>query len=137
MIERMKKVTVLVSQKEESKFVFRLRKLGVMHIRHVEPPSSHEINFIEDKTARIESMISTLRAFEERDKKDERTTCHEKEALESAGSVAERAGERRECLGRVGELKKNLKWFAPWGEFDPADMTRLKEKGVNIRSIIL
>ena len=42
MIERMKKITILVSEKEKRKFISTLQKEGVLHVKHVKAPASHE-----------------------------------------------------------------------------------------------
>ena len=133
MIERMKKVTVLVSEREKGEFISRLRKAGVLHIRHVRPPVHHEINFIEDKISKIEQMISTLFPYAEKKTQDRQASSHEKNLLAKVEKIEEARRERQDLMEDIREMRGQIEWFKPWGEFDSEDLAMLKEKNVRIR----
>jgi len=60
----MKKTTLMVSNKEKDKFISKLRKAGVLHIRHISKPSAHQISFAEDRLAKIDRFIEALEPYE-------------------------------------------------------------------------
>jgi len=133
MIERMKKITLLVSEKDRRRMVHRLREAGVLHVKHVTAPSHHEINYVEDRIAKIEQMIHVLTPYADGGGKAEEGPAREKELLCKAESVAENHKEKQDLLETAGEIKEQLKWFEPWGEFDPRDLAALEEKGYKVR----
>jgi len=132
MIERMKKITLLVSEKDREKFVPKLRKTGVVHIRHIKTSAHHEIDFIEDKIAKITRMIAGLFPFAKKEKPDARKPAHETEMLEIADEVIVSREERKKHLADIDQIKRDIKWFETWGVFHPRDLGMLKEKGVEI-----
>ncbi len=133
MIERMKKVTVLVSEREREKFISRLRKAGVLHIRHVKAPVHHEINFIEDRISRIGQMISALAPYAEKETQDGKASSHERDVLARVDAVMEACREKQDLVAHIREMRGRIEWFKPWGEFDPEDLETLGEKNVRIR----
>jgi len=133
MIERMKKITVLVSENEKAMFISMLRRAGVLHIKHVEAPEAHEIKFIEDREAKIEKMIDILSPYASRRDQDPDASDHEKAVLEAADRMRDSYRERQAAEQEIWELKKQMFWYEPWGWFDPSDVGALREKGVYIR----
>ncbi len=135
MIQRMKKVTVLVSEKEREKFISRLREAGVLHVKPVNPPASHEINFVEDRISKIEKMLAELRPYVlsgRTEGQKGRLVCDERDIVMIADKVSEATREIRECRENIRAHKRQQDWFGLWGAFDPADLDLLKEKGANI-----
>ncbi|MFC1480009.1 V-type ATP synthase subunit I [Candidatus Omnitrophota bacterium] len=129
----MKKITLLVSEKEREKFISRLRKAGVIHVKHVIAPVAHEINFVEDRISKIEKTIATLSPFAQEEKEDPRASDHERDVLSCANAVEDALKEKIESQEQVEEIKKRLLWFDAWGGFDPKDIETLKDKGASIR----
>jgi V/A-type H+-transporting ATPase subunit I len=134
MIEKMKKITLLVSENVRAKFVFKLRKEGVVHVKHVKAPTAHDITFVEDKLGKIEKLIAMLAPYET--KAPEETpaiACGERAILDIAEKVPEAYREKSECQENIRMLRKQVQWFETWGAFDPADLDLVKGKGVNLR----
>ncbi|RKY42139.1 MAG: hypothetical protein DRP85_03760 [Candidatus Makaraimicrobium thalassicum] len=133
MIERMKKITVLVSENEREKFLPWLKRAGVLHIRHVKTPVHHEINFLEDRISKIERMLSILSPYAEKRGEEMRESSHERDILEMADKVETARTAKESLLTSIEELKRQIQWFEPWGGFDPEDIAELKAKGISIR----
>jgi V/A-type H+-transporting ATPase subunit I len=133
MIEQMKKVTVLVSEKEREKFISKLRKAGVLHIRHVKAPAHHEINFIEDKLSRIGRLISVLAPYAGKGAQDRQASSHERGILAKVDGIIDACREKQDLVADIRETLRRIEWFKPWGEFDPEDLVALKEKNIRIR----
>ncbi len=132
MIERMKKITLLVSEREREMFILKLRKRGVLHIKHARAPLAHEIRFVEEKVANVEKMVSILSPYHEKGK-EKAFTGDEKELLECAAEVAEIYDQRQDLAARVEDLRGRIRWFEHWGEFDPEDLEKIRAEGANIR----
>ena len=132
MIERMKEITVLVSEKEREKFVSKLRKIGVLHVRHVTAPQAHEISFIEDRLSKIDKLLDQIRPYDI-GRPDRRSSDHERDVLSCADSATEDLRVKAGLLDEIGDLDKKARWFDDWGEFDPEDVKKIKEAGAFIR----
>ena len=133
MIERMKKITLLVSEKDRHELIHRLREAGVLHVRHVVPPLHHEINFIDDRIAKIEEMLSILAPYAVKGGEDGTASAHERDILCRAEDVTEHNREKQGLLEAKRDIEKKMLWFAPWGEFDPRDLKFLADRGIVIR----
>jgi V/A-type H+-transporting ATPase subunit I len=132
MIVKMKKITLLVSERTRETLLLKLREAGVLHIKHVTEPASHDIQFIEDRISKIDKMISTLSPYTGKGIKGT-LVCEDNELLKSAEETAESHNEKEEFLSGIRELQRKIKWFDAWGEFDPEELARLREKGANIK----
>ena len=132
MIEKMKNITVLVSEQERDKFISKLRKEGVLHIKHAKAPSSHELSFVEDKISKLEKLISQLAPYDV-GRPDRRRSAHERDVLSCADSATEDLKVRDELLEQRAAIKKQLQWFEDWGDFDPDDLEAVKRSGANIK----
>ncbi|MGB3056533.1 MAG: hypothetical protein WBC16_00035 [Candidatus Omnitrophota bacterium] len=132
MIVKMKKLTLLVSEREREKFLSGLRRVGVLHIKHVKPPESHEIKFIEDRMANIDKMISILTPYRGKGA-GAQMVCDEKRIIDDTVRITEIYEDKLDALRNMHDLEGQLLWFDIWGEFDPDDLAELREKGVNLR----
>ena len=132
MIEKMKKITVLVSQQERDKFVSKLRKAGVLHIKHVQTPSSHEISFIADRISKLDRLVSELVPYDV-GRPDRRRSSHERDVLSCADDATEDLKLKNYLIGKIDERKQQREWFDDWGDFNPQDLEEAKNAGVNIK----
>ncbi len=132
MIVRMKKLTLLVSQKEREKFLAGLRKAGVLHIKNVKAPESHEITFVEDKISNLEKMIHVLEPYAG-ESRTNTMASGSAELMTMAQKITDAYTDRQELVSRINELEKRTNWFDLWGGFDPGDLRTLADKGVIIK----
>lgn len=137
MIEKMKKITLLVSEQEKDIFLSKLRKEGVLHIHHIEPPTANAISFSEDKIARLEELIQQLEPYVGAERPDRRSLGSERDVLNCMEPVAESCREKTEIEAEIEELKKKIEWYEDWGEFNPEDIKQAEEKGAYIRLYIV
>lgn len=132
MIEKMKQITMLVSEKEREKFVSKLRKAGVLHVKHVIAPEAHEISFIEDRISRIKKLIEQVEPYCD-GRPDRRRSSLERDVLSCADDADEDLKLKRETEEEIEKLKKDKLWFAEWGHIKREDLLKVKKSGVNIR----
>jgi len=137
MIVRMKKITILVSEKDREKFVSRLRKEGLLHVKHVQSPAHHEITFIEDKISVINKMINQLRPYYDPKLPDRRNPQREREHINAAGATTEECRGKRELESGLKKIKKQMQWYDVWGKFSPEDLEKIKEAGLNVKIYVI
>lgn len=125
----MKKVTLLVSEKEKDKFILYLQKEGVLHIKHVQNPVHHEISFLEEKIAKLEKAEDILSLYAARKEKDGVT----QNLPETTAQIIEAWQEKEFLKTEDAAIRKKMRLFEILGEFNPEDITSLKEKRVKIR----
>jgi V/A-type H+-transporting ATPase subunit I len=132
MIEHMKKITLLVPEKERTEFVFALKKEGAVHVKHAVQPVSHEIAFAEERIGKIEKVIALLRPFAGKVSGEMELPCEAKAIMDAAEDVERANAEREECLSAIREIERKMKWFDVWGRVDPEDIKRTEEKGLKV-----
>jgi len=132
MIVKMKKLTLLVSEKERETFLTELRKAGAVHIKNVKEPVSHDINFVEDRIANIEKTISILLPYKKNEEDKDR--AGKTEILpEDTGRIAELHEDREELVALISDLEEKIEWFDAWSRFDPEDIKTFREKGLHVK----
>jgi V/A-type H+-transporting ATPase subunit I len=132
MIVKMRKITLLVSESAREALLLKLRKAGAVHVRHVNVPASHDIQFVDDRISKIDKMISTLNPYAGKEGKGA-LVCEDEELLEGAEKTAEAHDEKEELLSQIRNLEQKIAWFDVWGEFDPKGLSLLRDKGLDFK----
>ncbi|HHS14386.1 MAG TPA: hypothetical protein ENN03_11560 [bacterium] len=119
MIVKMKQVTLLISSRDRNA-VSRLRKLGVLDVRPVQPPESEDIRAVEKELERVRKALSLLRPAEFNPAKT------------AAGSrpvdeILELEKERQKVSGQLEEAKRQTVWFGRWGRISLKKLKLLDE----------
>jgi V/A-type H+-transporting ATPase subunit I len=134
MIVPMKKVHVVCQDKDARDTVGRLRQMGVVHVEHVRQPQTKEIAAGQDGIAVCRAAFDILRRNNEK----------------GITAAVQQTAERRDWLDlarhivdldkRIEQLKEarvtlavKIKDWERWGDFDPAEIIALQEKGIFIR----
>lgn len=131
MIVKMNKVSLLCMASEKDAALKELRKLGVLHVSDVNPPGGDELDAGRARLARVEQALEALRATGAEDADGGRRSGEDAEAVvEETNKLIERRKHLEEELERLRFTAEKLK---PLGDFQPADIERLAEDGVNVR----
>jgi len=134
MIERMKKIILLVAESDRDRILKKLRILGVLHVKHINNPEHHEIRFVGDRIAKLEKMMAILEQYSRKiDLAEANKKISEKEMLERFDLVEEAYNKKNELRLKVGEIKKDLLWYNEWGECCPEDIKELRKKGISLK----
>ena len=132
MITPMKKYTFLVYHKEYEAFLKTLGKLGVLHIGEPDREKQDEtLRALDEQLKRCNSALEILgNAIDDPapESKSNRESLEEifirvEELMKRKGRLEE------EMIELQGEIDKTI----PWGEYDPADFSRLKSAGYKIQ----
>ncbi|MCK5147085.1 hypothetical protein KAR48_10040 [bacterium] len=126
MIVPMLKSTLLLSAKDKKCALKTLRRLGVVHVEHMTPPQSEDIDKLLGAIAGAEKTLILL----EETVVDKAVDTGGKEAVENLLEL------NRECVALRAELQEKLDtrtWFDIWGDVSLADIELLETSKVYIR----
>jgi len=132
MIVPMKKITVLVQEKDANSAVENLRKLGVVHVEHVQAPQAEAVRILRDDIALIDAALSIL--SEEKFVKAAGDTPQEtpKDWKFTTRHIVD-LSKRLDQLKEYSRLLKNrIAEWEHWGDFNPDSIRRLAEKNIFI-----
>jgi V/A-type H+/Na+-transporting ATPase subunit I len=129
----MKKIAVLVQEKDAKSSVDALAQLGVVHVEHAEGTQGEVSGVTREDIALLESAENLL---------------SDEKFVKAAGSVSQEIpkdwrfisrhivdlGKRLEQLEEYShQLKSRISQWEPWGDFDPDALRTLAEKNIFIR----
>lgn len=133
MIVKMKKAFIFVQAKDAPEAIEGLRKLGIVHVEHIQPPAGKDITLLQEDLALVSDA---LRVLVKEDLCPPETKIKEKPVFD-----------RRHCSSHIIDLDKRIdrlqeyaadltheiaQWEA-WGDFDPLEIQQLAEKNIFIR----
>lgn len=134
MIEKMKKLTFLVTNKEYDGFIQSVRDLGVVHIDQLQQgATSPELSEAMQREKRYESALSALEKDVAAYAKDtmssnEPSTCPERTPGETLERVEQLLALEQTLEGERTELAAVIVQLLPWGEFQPAAVQALAQR---------
>lgn len=132
MIVKMKKLTLLVLESQRRELLSKLRSLGVIHIKHVTPPSADEITHLEEAVTKTEKAIAVLHCCA-LPKAADRVIWNPNDIPEKVKEITALAAEREELLRNIQYVEGRLDQFRPWGAFDPRDLGAFEDRDIKIR----
>jgi len=133
MIVKMKKVSVIMQAKDAKDSVLALRKLGILHIQNVRSPVGENLSKLKEDLALAEEALNILA-----EPAYLKVAPHKQdEALSDWRFAAKHTIELNKRLEQLGEYSRVLRghisdWEA-WGEFDPDDISALRQKNIFIK----
>jgi V/A-type H+-transporting ATPase subunit I len=151
MIVPMKKVSIVVMDKTRVESLARLRDLGVVHLEK-KNVSSGELTALLDRKSKVENALGLLRPYEvpknkgapvpaepPRRRASDRRAGNEPYSADSVNpppDLVKQAldlGEERKSLQEGAlALAKERSRIEKWGNFNPADLAFLEERGIRI-----
>ena len=136
MIQKMKKFTFLVTNKEYDGFINEIRNIGVLHIEELQSGvSSQELRDGILLAERYKNVLKTLDFAEETYLSD--TNYSMKPAVSELGmnilSEVERTIEEELKLNHeLDAVEKEISLIEPWGEFDSSTLAKLSSEGYTV-----
>lgn len=133
MIVRMKKAAVCVRAKDAEEAARNLRSLGVLHVEHQQVPAGKDIASLKDDIAFLDKVIEILSLPELRGAGGVRDLTRLPDWRFSAQHIIDSYA-RIDHLAEYGStLVAGISEWTPWGDFDPASIRQLAERGVYVR----
>ena len=129
MIVPMKKVSLVILDKEKKEALKTLRKIGVVHLEKVEGKGEVLANYknVSDTLFNASILLSEVKTDKKTFKYE---TVSNEVALQKARRVLEIVDRKKELFDQISSATSELDRFAGWGELDPQDFEYLKEKGI-------
>ena len=131
MIVKMKEINILISEKDSSQALWKLRKLGIMHIEPMCTPTAHYITYIEQRIGNLEKALAIIPKDGPKKLKIEK------------GDLATRIKEiidldtqRKKLIVDRETLRKKSLWYQTWGDVSLAVFNSLKKYGIFIKLYI-
>ncbi|MFH1868917.1 MAG: hypothetical protein ABH843_08100 [Candidatus Omnitrophota bacterium] len=132
MIVKMKKVTILVSEKRRQGLLIKLRQFGMVHIKNINKPFGDEIRTLKEE---IEQANKALAILSQYSKASPAVAAH-REYIQTHDEAEEITSIYREKDAQARALQRiesQIEEFKPWGAFNPQDIKDLRAKGISIR----
>ncbi len=129
MIVPMKKIRVIVQDKDAGAALVSLRSLGLLHVEHQKVLSGQDINRLQDDIALLEQAIGVL---------SETESSHPPVAMDQQPDYWQAAARHlidlRKRYAQLKEysltLKNRISQWQPWGDFEPEDIKNLAGKNI-------
>ena len=128
-IVKMKKVSLVVLDCEREEALENLRDLGLVHIERIYA-GSDKLSALNDKKGLFERCLFIL---PQKIAGDKNKTGDLKTAEKLADKIVGLGDKLKALSDEKEKLLKDQKSLEPWGDFNPADVAFLKEKGVELR----
>jgi len=134
MIVPMKKSSIIILAKDTQNSLKELRRLGVLHIEHHQVPQGKDITILKDEIILLNEAVGILMQTD--------SSCpslaEDAEAkVDDWRHIARHIIDIRKRIEQAEEYGRNLaiqmdQW-KPWGDFDPEEIKKLREKGIFIK----
>ena len=133
MIEPMKKVSVVILNKEKEDALKALRKIGLVHLQKMEG-SSEKLNAFKEYTNNAvvsESILGEIKL----DKKTKKLApkLSDERVIELCKEVVQKSDRKKQLLEEISADTTELDRFTSWGSVSLEDLEYLKEKGIQIK----
>ena len=127
MIVPMKKVSLVIMGDKKQETLRKLRKLGIIHIE-ISEGSGERLDGLKEQIALLESAVFVIG----KSKKAVAKELTVSDSLAAAKEIASLENEKKDCQAELVALKTELDRLKSWGDVDPAKISALAEKGVEI-----
>ncbi len=138
MIVPMKKVYLIAPESSRQETLEKLQEVGVVHLAG-QGRGSESLERLREQRSLLERALALFPTDKKAAKRAPQAACAAVEAeslecrlqqAEAILALADRVRSREEELERLRREEERL---APWGDFQPADLGRLEEKGIRVR----
>ncbi|MFA5410681.1 MAG: hypothetical protein WC321_02325 [Candidatus Omnitrophota bacterium] len=129
----MKKAVVIFQEKDSSAALNELRRMGLLHIEHQNPPQSRDINILQEEAALLKNCLAVLEQAAEKNKKTETPRQAPGDCKIQARHIVDlwKRYDHLETYAR--SLAQQISEWERWGDFPPQEIERLAEKGIYVK----
>lgn len=132
MIEEMKKVSIVLLNKEKESALKSLRKIGLVHLQKVEG-SSEKLNAFKEYTSNAvlsESILGEIKLPKQ--KKGSEVKLSDEKVIELCSDIVKKSEKKKQLLEEINADTTELDRFANWGSVNIEDFDYLYEKGIQL-----
>lgn len=126
MIVPMKKIILFCLKSDQEAMLHELQNLGVLHITHINPPDSRELEHIKDYYQKIRNAYDTISPYSYPEIANENIDL----LIKEIEALTKRKKENEELLKKLNAEKRRLQ---PYGNFDIKSLDDFMKKGIQVR----
>jgi V/A-type H+-transporting ATPase subunit I len=134
MIVPMKKSSVIILAKDTQNCLIELRRMGVLHIEHHQVPQGKDITIVKDEIILLNDAVGILI---QTDPSCPSLVENAEVKADDWRHIARHIIDIRKRIEQAEEYGRNLSiqmaQWEPWGDFDPEEIKKLREKGIFIK----
>lgn len=133
MIEPMKKVSVVLLNKEKEEALKALRKIGLVHLEKIDGASEKLTAFKEysNNAMLTESILGEIKLPKQ--KKGTEPKLSDEKVIELCKEVVAKSERKKQLMEEISADTTELDRFALWGDVSNEDIDYLKEKGIALK----
>lgn len=133
MIEPMKKVSVVLLNKEKEEALKALRKIGLVHLEKIDGASEKLTAFKEysNNAMLTEAILGEIKLPKQ--KKGSEAKLSNDKVIELCKEVVAKSERKKQLMEEISADTTELDRFALWGDVSNEDMDFLKEKGIALK----
>ncbi|MFC2329523.1 MAG: V-type ATP synthase subunit I [Treponema sp.] len=132
MIVPMKKVSIVVLNKERKEALVQLKKAGVVHLETLEG-SGEKLAAYKENAANAISALSILGEIKLSGKNQNADSLSNDEIAKKCADVIALSEQKKKLQENISSDTSELERFTYWGELNPDDFTYLREKGIALK----
>jgi len=129
MIVPMKKITVIVQEKDANSAVSQLRSLGLLHVEHQRVPSGKDFATLGDDMALVDQASGVL-SETEFIKAEDKNNKEPSDWRFTARHIIDMRKRIEQLQEYSLKLKNGISQWQPWGDFDPEAIKDLSAKNI-------
>ena len=131
MIVPMKKVSLIIFDRDRKTALSRLRESGVLHLEEKPAGSGEKMDSLLEMQSRVLSATSKLDVSVKGEKSE--GAVNRDEILKLIDETLEIDQKISQLHKSLAEINSQIELLKPYGDFEPADLDILRSKGVDIR----
>jgi len=135
MIEPMKKVSVVLLNKEKEEALKALRKVGLVHLEKVEG-SGEKLNAFKEQSANAvltESILGEIKLPKAKGKKASEPAISDADVISLCSDVVAKSERKKQLMEEISADTTELDRFSAWGSVNLNDFAYLSEKGIQLK----
>ena len=133
MIEPMKKVSIVLLNKEKQEALKKLRKLGLVHLEKIEG-SSEKLNAFKEYTNNANLSESVLGEIKiPKKEKQNQSSLDNKKVISLCSQIVAKTERKKQLMEEISSDATELERFANWGSVSLEDFEYLNQKNIQLK----
>ena len=135
MIVPMKKVSLVVLNKERKDALLQLKKVGVVHLEQIDG-SSEQLSLYKEASnnaVAANAILSDIKVAKKKSFSSTVKTLSNDEIVAKCKHVIDISDKKKKLLEEIASDAAEIERFANWGQVDIDDFAYLKEKGISFK----
>ena len=135
MIVPMKKVSLVVLNKERKDALLQLKKVGVVHLEQIDG-SSEQLSLYKEASnnaVAANAILSDIKVAKKKSFSSTVKTLSNDEVVAKCKHVIDISDKKKKLLEEIASDAAEIERFANWGQVDIEDFAYLKEKGISFK----